>query len=741
MENKNKWGIIPEQLRDKEINLVLLERSGKKPFQNNWQNKHIKYDHLELNNHLKNKGNYGVMGGGNKNLIIIDFDSQELQNKLFDELPETFTVKTGSGLYHLYYFSNKAESFKIFNEEMETLVDVQGKGKQVVAPNSTHPNGNKYEIVRNIPINEIDYAEVKAKLMKYDKKPKKKQKEFERPRVNLTNNFLDTIKSQVLIPDVLSSFGIDTSKNPTECLFHSSKGGKCLGFQEEVAHCFHCDGSWNVFSLVKEYKNCDFKEALEYLADLGGLQNELEESRKKFLSELNLQYNQEKKEIKQEFLDLIKDKKHAEASELMADYIKNNYNIYTTQNDNKSEMWIYKEGIYTPQGKSEIKKIMRDILDKWYSMFYYNQVMNKLEPDTFIDIDEFFGQIYIEEIPVQNGILNIFTKELKPFTPDKIFFNKLPVEYNPEKKCPQIDKFLSEVLAYEEDREVFYEMGGFCLLKEYKFEKAFMLIGDGRNGKDKSLELLKRTIGIENCCAVPLSSLVPDSFVISEFFGKMANIAGDIGNEDLKDTSMFKALTGRSFVTGQRKFLPSISFVNYAKFIFACNDLPFAYDNSMGFWDRWILLEYPYTFVQKTELKQNPYKNYKLRDENIIDKITTPEELSGLLNKFLDSLNKLLLNKSFSTTKGTKEIKNLWIRRSNSVMAFCLDMIEENYDGKIVKKKFRKEYVNYCKKHKIKTKSDYVIKRTLSELFGVSEGTETQLGGGYTYVWEGIKWK
>ncbi|MFW6130139.1 MAG: phage/plasmid primase, P4 family [Atribacterota bacterium] len=733
---------IPKQLQKEEIRFVLVEKGGKKPFQSNWQNKHIKYNDSELIQHLKNNGNYGVIGGGKKNLIIVDFDDEEIQKIILPKLPRTFTVKTGSGMKHLYFFSNKSDSFKIFNEEMDTLIDVQGEKKQAIAPGSIHPNGNTYEIIDDSDIVFINYEEIEAIIKPYDKKPKKEKKQYKKPEVNLTDDFLEVIKTSVNIEDVLNSFGVNTSNNPGQCPFHSSKGGKCFGYNYETAHCFHCDGSWNIFSLVKDYKKCSFKEALEYLASIGGLEKELEESRKKYLDSIKNKEYEIKRELKESFLSLIKDKKTAEATEEIVNYIKNNYHIYTTKNDNKSEMWIYKEGIYAPEGKSEVKKIMRDILDKWFNSFYYNLVMNKLEPDTMINIKSFFENNYKKEIPVQNGILNILTKELSDFTPKKIFFSKLPVEYNAEATCPKIDQFLSEVLAHEDDRNVFYEMGGFCLLKEYKFEKAFMLVGDGRNGKDKSLELIKRLIGMENICAVPLSSLIPDSFVLSEFFGKMANIAGDIGGEDLKDTSMFKALTGRSLITGQRKFLPPVNFINYAKFIFACNELPFAYDNSRGFWDRWILLEYPYTFVSKEEFEQNKENPFlKLRDENIIEKITTPEEMSGLLNKFLDGLRDLILTKSFSSTRGTDEIKTTWIRKSNSVMAFCMDNVEEDYDSFISKKQFRKKYVQYCKSHKIQIKSDYVIKRTLSEMFGASDDRKAVFSNNFEWVWEGIKWK
>lgn len=448
-------------------------------------------------------------------------------------------------------------------------------------------------------------------------------------------------------------------------------------------------------------------------------------------------------DIKWEFVSLIsgKQKEWGKASELLRNYILSKLTLYTTKNDKNSEIWVYKNGIYEPNGKSEIKILLRNLLGSFYTQFAFIKTLEKVEPDTFIEQETFFENNYINEVPLENGILNVLTRELKPFNPEKIFFNKLPISYDPKQKCPKIDQFLSDILSCEEDRKVFYELGGFCLLKEYVFEKAFIFVGDGRNGKDKSLELLKRSLGIENCCNVPLSSLIPDSFVISEFFGKMANISGDIGNDDLKDTSMFKALTGRSLVSGQRKFLNAITFVNHAKFIFACNDLPFAYDNSRGFWDRWVLLEFPYTFVTKEEIEQNQdKKNLKLRDENIIEKITTKEELSGLLNEFLNGLKRLMKNKSFSLTKGTEEIKNYWIRKSNSVMAFCMDNIKEDYEGIILKKQFRKRYVEYCKKHKITVKTDYVIKRTLAEMFGAGEGTK-YLEQKNEYIWEGIKWK
>lgn len=451
-----------------------------------------------------------------------------------------------------------------------------------------------------------------------------------------------------------------------------------------------------------------------------------------------------KKQLRQEVIELIsgKDKQWGKATEILSDYITKKNHIYTTKDDKQNEVWFYKEGIYVPQGRSEIKEILRDIMKDFYSIYIFNRVMEKIEVDTFIDSEIFFNSNYVYEVPVNNGILNILTKEIFPFDPKKIFFNKINAEYNSDLKCPKIDSFLSEVLSKEEDKNVFYELIGFILLKEYRFEKAFMFVGNGRNGKDKSLELIKRLIGINNCCSVPLASIIPDSFIISKFHNKMANLAGEINNQDLKDTSMFKALTGRSLISAQRKYLNTIDFVNYAKFIFACNDLPMVYDTSKGFWDRWVLLEFPYTFVTQREYDSAEDKtNLKIRDETIIDKITTKEEMSGLLNQALEGLNRLLTKKEFSKTKGSDEVKNIWIRKSNSVMAFVMNEIKEDYDSFISKKDFRKKYSLFCKEHKISNRSDVVIKRTLEEMFGVSEDRKEIFPGNWERVWSGISWK
>jgi len=436
-------------------------------------------------------------------------------------------------------------------------------------------------------------------------------------------------------------------------------------------------------------------------------------------------------------------RKKEEATELITKYILENNFLYATRDDIKSELWIYRDGIYTPNAKTYIKEICREILQESFNNYLCNEVITKIESETYINQNEFFNNENRYEIPVQNGILNIMTREISPFNPKKIFFNKLPVYYNPEARCDYIKKFFKDILKNQEDSLVLFELIGYCLLKDYPFEKAFMLIGNGRNGKGKTLLLIKKFLGIENCSGIPLSLLVSSSTSVCELQGRLVNLAGDLSNTDLKETGMFKALTGRDLIGAKRKYLRDLFFMNYAKMVFACNELPRVYDLSVGFWSRWVLLEFPYEFVKKElydEFDEKDRQFKKIMDENIIDKISTPEELSGLLNESLDGLDRLMKQKDFSSTTGTKEVKNFWIRKSDSFTAFCMDMLTEDSEGFISKREIRGCFNRYCKKYKLKGTSDRNIKVVLEDLFGVSD-TQKNIMGRYEWVWDGVKWK
>lgn len=500
------------------------------------------------------------------------------------------------------------------------------------------------------------------------------------------------------------------------------------------------------FYILKKYASKD-NELLQQAIDLGlesiNMDDMMRAHCKIFLDKI-MKQREQSTSLKEQVLSLLHRKCFDEATEMLVKELEEKNFIWTTKLDQKQEMYIYMDGIYEPNGETNIREQLRNIMEENYNEWLCNQVLTKIRADTLINPDKLFKEVNVSEIAVANGVLDINEMELKPFTPSKIFLSKLPVEFNIEAKCPLIDKFLSEVLACAEDKDVFYEIAGFGLYKEYFMEKAFMFVGNGRNGKTKSLELLKRLVGSDNCASVPLSAMDSSSPFVQGLWKRHFNLAGDISSKDLKDTGMFKQLTGRDLISANRKYLNVIEFMNYAKLVFACNELPRVYDYSDGFWDRWVLLEFPYKFVEQEVFdsgKEEEKKLWKIKDPNIIEKISTPQEMSGLLNYALAGLHRLKNNKRFSYTIGTSEVKNKWIRKADSFMAFCMDCVEEDYDSKLTKKEVRRRYKEYCNKHKVGGVSDKSIKATLQELFGVMEEYSNIFGEHQEWVWTGIKWK
>jgi putative DNA primase/helicase len=434
-------------------------------------------------------------------------------------------------------------------------------------------------------------------------------------------------------------------------------------------------------------------------------------------------------------------KDRGSATEIIVDRIKEEKYIYTTRDDERAEMWIYHEGIYIPQAKTYIKEYCRKILGEAYTIGLANDVIAKMEADTYIDQKDFFADDHIEEIATKDCLLNIVTKETRAFTPKEVFFNKIPVKYDPTQECPAIKKHFVEVLKNEEDLPVMQELFGFLLLKEYRYEKAFMFIGTGRNGKGKTIDLMKCFLGPENCASVPLQQFEDDNFAKGEMFKKMANLAGDLDSRALKHTGSLKTLTGRDLISAARKFLPRVHFVNFAKMVFAANQVPQTYDITPAFFMRWILLEFPYTFLTEDEIDDlaiEDQKNCKIRDPEIVKKMTTEQELSGLLNFALDGLARLIKQKDFSYSKSNEDVKKMWIRKSDSFAAFLIDCVEPAEEESVSKQELRFAYGKYCQRHKLKMVGDKSLKHTLTTTYAVSEDRQS-IGGDRIYLWQGIK--
>lgn len=269
-------------------------------------------------------------------------------------------------------------------------------------------------------------------------------------------------------------------------------------------------------------------------------------------------------------------------------------------------------------------------------------------------------------IPLSNAFLNTSTYSTDAMAPWYWFKTKLPITRDPAADCPTNKKFFDEIVS-KEDRINLEELIGYCLLGEYPIHKAFMLVGEGRNGKTTFLNLLQTFLGNENVSNVAYQDMYPGSFMVYELKGKLANIRDDLPAKGLEDTGIFKQLTGQSPFQADRKHKESVRFYNHAKLVFSCNRYPGGNDPSLSYEDRWIIIQFPNTFIGSKA------------DKQLLQKLTTREELSGLLNLALLRLKGLIERGDFNKTLDPDENGEL-IDRLGDPLAECLDTLFNTED-------------------------------------------------------------
>jgi len=345
------------------------------------------------------------------------------------------------------------------------------------------------------------------------------------------------------------------------------------------------------------------------------------------------------------------------------------------------EVYYYNDGLYRPNGE----RIISDLVEKIKrpcTTAYKNEVLSHIQDRTHTERSLFDQDPSL--LTLENGILDVETMQLNDFNTNYLSLTRLPLVFDKEAKCPNIMKFISEIVKLE-DQTKLYEIIGYCLENSYFIHKAFMLVGSGFNGKTTFLDLLIAFLGKENVSNVPLQEL-EERFSMVQLYGKKANIYNDISSKALRETGNFKGLCGQDRMMAEKKFRDPFYFFNTAKLIFSCNTMPKTRDTTDAFFGRWEIIPFINVFDGK-----NPNT-----DKNLTEKLTTQEELSGLLNIALKSLADLKKNKDFTNSLYSEDMRIYYQKLSNPVFAFIEDECTLDSESAITKADLYSAFVKYA---------------------------------------------
>lgn len=387
---------------------------------------------------------------------------------------------------------------------------------------------------------------------------------------------------------------------------------------------------------------------------------------------------------------------------------------------------IYKNGVYKTDKKSSIRQLIQRTLEEKSRKYHIEEVVNWIKNETLVKDTEKVNPVD-GLINVKNGLLNWKTGELQAHTSSRISTFQIPVEYNANAPTDQIERFFNSVID-DDSVETMLELFGYCLLPTTKYQKAFMFTGDGANGKSTVIELLTAFIGKENMTNISLQDLERNRFRLALILGKLVNTFADLSHKALESSSTFKSIVSGDRMSAEYKGKDAFDFDPFARLVFSANEIPTSRDVSKAFFRRWIIIPFPYSFDPSTP-------NSKPADPDLMLKLKTPENISGLLNLAIVALRRLDKNKEFTINQATREALENYKKDADNVVSFVEEECNKVSGTTVLTKKMYETYKNVCHDSGLHPLGKKKFNKRLQEHLPHLERKREYMGG---EVWVGI---
>jgi P4 family phage/plasmid primase-like protien len=156
-------------------------------------------------------------------------------------------------------------------------------------------------------------------------------------------------------------------------------------------------------------------------------------------------------------------------------------------------------------------------------------------------------------IPVQNGLLNLQTKQLEPFDREKRLDWILPFDYQPGVECPTIREFLKNLAQGNpkaEELSICYLWA--VLYGRSDLQKYLELIGKPGTGKSTYIQLAGYLMGAQNTVITTMRQLSENRFETSSFYGKRLAVITD-ADKWAGSIDTFKAMVGQDPIRYEEK--------------------------------------------------------------------------------------------------------------------------------------------------------------------------------------------
>lgn len=383
-----------------------------------------------------------------------------------------------------------------------------------------------------------------------------------------------------------------------------------------------------------------------------------------------------------------------------ANYLKNNAYVIKIN----GQLHIYQDGIYI-NGYKPIETAMIQQIPN-LKKTQRREVLDYMEL-----IVEEKNQADARYIAFRNGVLDIVTGELQPFSTELIITNKIPWDYNPNAYNALADDTLNKLACCDPViRALLEECIGCCFYRRNELGKAFILTGDKSNGKSTFLDVVKAILGEQNISALDLKEL-GDRFSTSMMFGKLANIGDDIGDDFLQGAQVatFKKVVTGNRIKAERKGQDPFEFNPYIKLLFSANDIPRMKDKTGAVLRRLVIIPFNASFTKESG-EYNPYIKYELIEQSSIE---------YLIRVGVEGLKRIIENNEFTKSEKVQEQLDEYEAENNPIIAFIEDCGVEMILNQPTNEVY-KRYQVFCADNSMTPMSHIVFSKQINKRLGFS---------------------
>ena len=153
-----------------------------------------------------------------------------------------------------------------------------------------------------------------------------------------------------------------------------------------------------------------------------------------------------------------------------------------------------------------------------------------------------------------NGVLDIETRELLPFSRELYLTQQQPYAYDSAASCEEIIKWLKYVQRDSWNRtQVLRAWLRATLLGRYEMQKFVEIVGPGKSGKSTYANLAVALVGRKNVYSTDFENLEKNRFEAAGYMGKKLLLFQDADRWG-GSVSRLKAITGSDWIRSERKY-------------------------------------------------------------------------------------------------------------------------------------------------------------------------------------------